>query len=100
MRNHVTGLSIFLISLLMMQFGQVNAQTQRPNYQSALTALEGLQALLIEHRLLDEEQITWEDLTHVIKKALKKMVKPQKIALSELTRLLEYYGGSIEHRLT
>lgn len=70
------------------------------DYQRALTAVEHLQALLSEHQLLDGEEITWDNLVNVVKKALKKVVKPQKLALTRLTELLEYYNFSLDHRLT
>jgi hypothetical protein len=70
------------------------------DYQKALTALENLQALLSEHCLLDGEKLNWENLSQVVKKAFRKVVKPQQLALTRLAGLLEYYGGSFERRLT
>ena len=59
--------------------------------QEAQEALAQVEALLFKYNLLTGESLTWENLPRQIKKSIKRIVKPQIIALSKLEKLLHQH---------
>lgn len=66
----------------------------------AQAALADLQGLLIKYNLLDEPELTWDNLSPVVKNAIKKVDSSHRYALYSLQKILEQYNLFNENKLT
>jgi hypothetical protein len=65
---------------------------QDSQYQHAQEALSQVEALLAKYHLAHEQPLTWENLPQQIKRAIRRIVKPQIRSLLKLEKLLNKYN--------